>query len=364
MSSSVCQGLQSCLEPGRLTEPLVLRLKLAPPQSNSPRSAGWAGKTSVSTNDTEEPGEKSHIEENNTTTNNSSNENKKNKNIIDENGDLGGWSFIQSLTNTSDNSKEEVENEKVYVHPMVKRSSSMLSKKSLEMCTESLGCETGSDISESSDDIRSLSSETTSFLAREERSKMREIYMAKKLNPSRSFPPPLTSISGSGGVQVRPHREGGRLVLKAVAVTPCKTYFHAERGDGRLRLRLFKDNSLDFDNLATEEEEKISEKDVENGVDDDVEAEDEAAAAAEDEEEQEQEEEEEELIDYYDDDDDDDDDDEEEDSVFRGEMDGNRQNVGGEIEIEKLPRPSRCKEGGHRNKGLWNLEACNLVATS
>ncbi|KAL7226640.1 hypothetical protein ACSBR1_021687 [Camellia fascicularis] len=73
------------------------------------------------------------------------------------------------------------------------------------MCTESLGSETGSDISERSDEFTSLSlkSENTHLT---ERSKAEKF--SKKLTSSASFPPPLTSISGSDNVRVRPCREG------------------------------------------------------------------------------------------------------------------------------------------------------------
>lgn len=99
------------------------------------------------------------------------------------------------------------------------------------MCTESLGSETGSDISEEHYSFF-LSERESSDLPR--RSKCREI--GKKHNHISNFPPPLTSISRTNGVQVRPHREGGRLILKAVTVSVPMSCFKAERADGRLRL--------------------------------------------------------------------------------------------------------------------------------
>lgn len=144
----------------------------------------------------------------------------------------GGWSFLHGLDREK---KDNAENE-VYIHPLMKRSSfSTLSPKSLEMCTENLGSETGSDISESIE-------ENTCFLSEREnshdvrRSKRREII--KKHNGTSSFPPPLTSLNG---VQVRSQREGGRLILKATAITSCKSCFQTERADGRLRLSLLND---------------------------------------------------------------------------------------------------------------------------
>ncbi|CAL5437000.1 unnamed protein product [Camellia sinensis] len=306
MSSIVCQGLQSCLEP-RLIEPRVLRHKLGP--NSSSQSLPWPQRPSVLRHQQEHQ-ENSHNEEE-----------KSNKN--NNNGDLGGWSFIQALTGTSHNCKEVTEKEKVYVHPLVKLSSSTLSNKSLEMCTESLGSETGSDISERSDEITSLSlkSENTHLT---ERSKAEKF--SKKLTSSASFPPPLTSISGSDNVRVRPCREGGRLVLKAVTVAPSSTFFQTERVNGRLRLCLLNCDSYE----------------VVEGVD--------ATKAG---------------GEYYDGDgdgdgDDDDgevdgDEDDDDDEWVEG-IGGNSGNVGCEIEIGEFPRPSRCKEGGGSgNKGMSSL---------
>lgn len=199
-SSSVCQGLQSCLEP-RLIEPRVLRLKLAPPGSN------FSGST----------------------TNNHDQCDKK-----DTQKASVGWSFLQALT---DNNKTERNDNQVYVHPTVKRSSSMLSEKSLEMCTESLGSETGSNTNNNA----SESSDIDATLFRDGNNDNGNSYTncgSKRVrNKGCSFPPPLSSM---GGVHVRPHREGGRLILEAVvAASPSPLpYFHAERGDGRLRLHL------------------------------------------------------------------------------------------------------------------------------
>ncbi|XP_055830616.1 protein FANTASTIC FOUR 2 [Solanum dulcamara] len=143
--------------------------------------------------------------------------------------DIGGWSFIQDVSNP------KKDNNEVYVHPLVKRSSNTLSIKSLEMCTESLGSETGSDISES---MKEHTFETeNSHLAR--RSK------CKKHNRITNFPPPLTSI----GVQVRQYRQGGRLILKATPISSC---FKAERLNGRLRLSLWNNSEApddEYDNV-------------------------------------------------------------------------------------------------------------------
>ncbi|KAG5603351.1 hypothetical protein H5410_034721 [Solanum commersonii] len=156
---------------------------------------------------------------------------KKGNNII---GD--GWSLIQhDLCNPKkdDNYEKQV----VYVHPLVKRWSNTLSIKSLEMCTESLGSETGSDISET------IESENYS-----RPSKCGKKHTTNKTLLVAHFPPPLTSINN--GLQLRSHREGDRLILKATTITAPKSCFKAERLDGRLRLSFW--NNVDERKLLGE----------------------------------------------------------------------------------------------------------------
>nr|GMD12721.1 protein FAF-like, chloroplastic [Ipomoea batatas] len=112
-----------------------------------------------------------------------------------------------------------------YIHPLLKKSSSCcLSKHSLQICTESLGSETGSD--------------------------------------SSSFPPPLPSLANSS-VQLRSHQEGegevegSRLILEAVSI-PQRNYFHAERSHGRLLL-----TALTSPSSSHEEEEEASDEEGE-----------------------------------------------------------------------------------------------------
>ncbi|CAI9107844.1 OLC1v1007314C1 [Oldenlandia corymbosa var. corymbosa] len=235
MSSTVCQGLQSCLEP-KLAEPLILIQNLASPQISTvlPSSSTinpWPQMPNVS------PPQHDNDDNNNYYTFLDSKHQK-----TKENGSF--WSSI-----TSQNSKKPAhsESDKLYVHPLVKRSSSTLSTKSLEMCTESLGSETGSSIGESIDDLPSGPlPERFGSLGRQ-----KKIYRS-----AASYPPPLTSISGSEGVQMRPHREGGRLVLKAFSVTSSSPHFKTERSNGRLKLSL----------LRKEEEEEGNDDDFNDDV--------------------------------------------------------------------------------------------------
>ncbi|KAI3514629.1 hypothetical protein L1887_13205 [Cichorium endivia] len=203
MASVVCQGLKPSLEP-----PLIESMVLTHKSSSKPSQLHQISKTEANS-------------------------------VIDSNGERAsknnGFSFFNVLENPSSNC---VKNEEAYVHPMVKRSASTLSTMSLEMCTESLGTETGSDVSESSDEFNW---EEREKYGRLQRSKVRNFHR-KVASYRGGFPPPLTSISGSDGtVKVTPRREGGRLVIKAVSVSDCGTKFEAERTDGRLRLSLLKD---------------------------------------------------------------------------------------------------------------------------
>ncbi|KAL3827930.1 hypothetical protein ACJIZ3_016732 [Penstemon smallii] len=130
------------------------------------------------------------------------------------------------------------------------------------MCTESLGSETGNGIDSNVDEFSYLFLEKQSSLTKKQ-PKTRQNF--KKVKHSSSFPPPLTSISSSDGVQVQTHREGGRLVIKAFNSSSCGSYFQTERKNGRLKLSLPKESYLD-----SEHEEQV-EIEVEKEVVDEVE---------------------------------------------------------------------------------------------
>ncbi|ERN00967.1 hypothetical protein AMTRI_Chr04g187600 [Amborella trichopoda] len=125
--------------------------------------------------------------------------------------------------------------------PLFRRTWSSLS---LNLCTEGLGSETGSDTMSEKDYGSCLSSDsdepTSPKLSAPSRLRRAVTYpgrSARRVQGARSFPPPLTSISRRDGpcVHMRPHRVDGRLVLEAVPV-PSHNYLHAQRGNGRLRL--------------------------------------------------------------------------------------------------------------------------------
>ncbi|KAI3852802.1 hypothetical protein MKX03_028636 [Papaver bracteatum] len=153
-----------------------------------------------------------------------------------------------------------------YVHPLVKQSKSCLSLKSLEICTENLGSESGSDGYPHSDISLSDTEEEEAaaierVVAVEERSEVVKVdkikgdavnYIKKYSSPPsaarRSFPPPLKSLSnfppplkslskpGGGGIQMKTHRQDGRLILEAVSVPTSTNCFNVQRRDGRLVL--------------------------------------------------------------------------------------------------------------------------------
>ncbi|KAK4273123.1 hypothetical protein QN277_021584 [Acacia crassicarpa] len=287
-SSSVCQELQSCLtEP-----PRVLCLKLATPLE-------FPSLSQSETNPLTPP---------------NTNCEKYLKQDKNPNADRGGWTFLQSLCNKT----EKSETEKIYIHPLVKRSSSSLSSKSLEMCTESLGCETGSNGSASSIDIALFSSERNkSSLATPESDKN---CVSERSNRSVSnFPPPLSSMSKNGGVQVRPRREDGRLILEAVRTPSHPSCFEADRSNGSLRLQLLStfNHSIsgDHETVEAEEEEKEGAEEEDDDADD--------------------------VEEYWDE---------------------NNENEEDEMGMRKIPRPSRCNEKGNMSNQMHDWEPL-LVTT-
>ncbi|EAY89329.1 hypothetical protein OsI_10832 [Oryza sativa Indica Group] len=141
------------------------------------------------------------------------------------------WNMIQSQRPPVAAGKQQ-QAAAPYVHPLVRRSSSLLSQKSLEICTESLGSETGSDgfsDADGSTDRSCPASDDDSDGGAEE--------VAARASPPRAFPPPLPSLARRtvGAVQMTQDRRDGRLVVKAVPV-PSATLFRAQRCGGRLLL--------------------------------------------------------------------------------------------------------------------------------
>ncbi|KAE9585632.1 hypothetical protein Lal_00010053 [Lupinus albus] len=146
-----------------------------------------------------------------------------------------------------------------YIHPLVKKSKNTLSQKSLEICTESLGSETGSDGFSSEEDkeemeqtqlqeVEEITLQVPEFKSPTITSYSRVISMEildqkpkKHKSWHHSFPPPIPSL------HMLSHRDNGRLFIQAVVV-PSNNNFCAKREDGRLVLT-----------FANEEESKVQE---------------------------------------------------------------------------------------------------------
>ncbi|VFQ74281.1 unnamed protein product [Cuscuta campestris] len=172
----------------------------------------------------------------------------------------GGWSFIEELANNPSPTPNQME---LPVRLRMTRSLSTLSSKSLEMCTESLGSETGFDNTETIEEISSYLSQQKS---RETFVPLPPSAVSNRFPRTKTFPPPLTSSTGRGSDEVkvmRPHREGGRLVLVAISVIKPNPLFQADRTNGRLRL------SFKMANRDDEEREEDPEVGSQDGGEDD-----------------------------------------------------------------------------------------------
>ncbi|CAA0810712.1 Protein FAF-like- chloroplastic [Striga hermonthica] len=120
-----------------------------------------------------------------------------------------------------------------YVHPLVK---SRMTQRSLEICTESLGSETGSEcyFPSAEDQLHFENRAQTQKEYRYDLDPYADLRVVKyKSTPPRPLPPPLPSANRL--LQAR--REDGRLVLEAVPVSP-RNNFRAFRQEGRLVLAL------------------------------------------------------------------------------------------------------------------------------
>lgn len=199
-------------------------------------------------------------------------EQRERKGEAERSGEFNIWSSILSQKKTNSNSLTDVP----YVHPLVKRSKNSLSGKSLQICTESLGSETGSDGFSSSDDRDYFSSDGSDDDEEEhEQAEEAEMHGRKeelvavnynwaisRKSPPRSFPPPLTSISHHDRPCLRmiPGRKDGRLVVEAVPA-PSLHYLHAQRQGGRLYLSFINSASVNEthikSNLESEDDKEV-----------------------------------------------------------------------------------------------------------
>ncbi|CAH8361640.1 unnamed protein product [Eruca vesicaria subsp. sativa] len=149
------------------------------------------------------------------------------------------WSFLESITNSSSDDKDK-KTLLPYVHSPSSRRT--LSDESLALCTESLGSETGSDVINDQDFLSvTTESETRTTISRSSR-------QDRKRNTMASLPPPLTSMRGLDSIQVKSHRENGRLVMTAMQPLPRDRCLQ-DRSNGCVRLAILIDSD---DHIETE----------------------------------------------------------------------------------------------------------------
>ncbi|XP_010312347.1 protein FAF-like, chloroplastic [Solanum lycopersicum] len=160
-----------------------------------------------------------------------------------------------------------------YIHPLVKRSTSSLSEKSLETCTENLGSENGSDGFSSytpseNGDVDEEKHDHHHYHYRHHQycsqfiEELRAVKYKNSKRSSSSFPPPITSLAigdNKPSIQMQSRRQDGRLILEVVSIPP-RYHFHAHRHDGRLLLTLV-DNSTSTLSLEQEMEDNDEEFD-------------------------------------------------------------------------------------------------------
>ncbi|KAF2562619.1 hypothetical protein F2Q70_00014495 [Brassica cretica] len=241
------QGFQS----SQLNEPWALRLRLSSPTPHFSQPLAL----------------KSHLlDSSNAKDTQNSNDDKP---AASSGPDSSSWSFLQSLSSGSSSSSSlskttSSEKEKTYVQRP--SSSRTLSDESLALCTENLGSETGSDVTDVEDlfllSLSDLQTKKLDVTTTETRT-----LKIKKGCPS-DLPPPLTSMRGSQCIQMRPHREDGRLVMTATKAPPLNRCFQADRSNGRLRLSILKDSDENVENeevkIETEENEEHEDEDEED----------------------------------------------------------------------------------------------------
>lgn len=223
------QGFQSYLE-SQLNEPRALRLRLSSPNPHFSQPFGFALK--------------SHLLD-------SPQNRQDDKPLASSDSDSDsstGWSFLQSISSGSSTKTTSSDKEKTYVQ----RPSSCrtLSDQSLALCTENLGSESGSDVTDV-EDLFSLDVQTKKL--EETRTETKPLKSRKRNVSPSDLPPLLTTMRGFQCIQMKPHREDGRLVMTATKAPPRNGCFQADRSNGRLRLSILKDS----DEFVENQEETI-----------------------------------------------------------------------------------------------------------
>ncbi|CAH8259526.1 unnamed protein product [Arabidopsis lyrata] len=225
----------------------------------------------------------------------------------------GSWSFLESLSNSSSNDKEK-KTLSLFQSPSARRT---LSDESLALCTESLGSETGSDIIREDEDMFSISSKLQTMETRTTSTTSSPSRQDMKRNTMASLPPPLASMRGFDCIEVKSHRENGRLVITATRPPPRNRCLQ-DRSNGCVRLAILIDSDDHIETETKEEEEETIET-VRNT--------------------------------------------EEEIPVYEEEVEEKKEEEIKVKSVEKAQRSRRCIEGDRENRGFLNWESL-CVATS
>ncbi|XP_045810981.1 protein FANTASTIC FOUR 3-like [Trifolium pratense] len=243
MAAIMFHSLPSCID-SQLVESRLHNLRLPSPKPLTSHSVDLSFKTCFW-----ESNIKPHFEQNLTKIE-----------TIKSNLNEDSWSSIQSLSKS--NSSQGLK-ENTYVHPNVKLPWHKLSPKSLELCTENLGNETGCNISEYSIDLLSSTNLARDNLEKKEERKNSRQNLRGEMR-TKNFPPPLKSMRGSESVRVKPHRENGRLVIELTKVPSSASCFQADRSNGRLRLSFW--NDTEVQSHSKEDKSQECEEEFENEI--------------------------------------------------------------------------------------------------
>ena len=161
-------------------------------------------------------------------------------------------SWLETISNSSSDEKDK-KTLLPYVHSPSSRRT--LSDESLALCTESLGSETGSDVI-NDQDLFSVTSELQTTETRT--TTTRTSRQDRKRNMMASLPPPLTSMRGLDSIQVKSHRENGRLVMTAMKPLPRNRCLQ-DRSYGCVRLAILIDSNGHIETETREGEEETVE---------------------------------------------------------------------------------------------------------
>ncbi|CAH9080585.1 unnamed protein product [Cuscuta europaea] len=157
--------------------------------------------------------------------------------------DDDGWSSIQTLSSNA-------------IASRVRRHKSpcrRMSEKSLAMCTEILGSETGVDFIDNDLLSSLISSHTPLSMQQDDKLIKKSSNMKKRNSRNNNFPPPLSTIRGATSLHLTSRREGGKLEIMAAEVPSRNSFREVDSSNGRLKLFYFSDNETNMEGSENEE---------------------------------------------------------------------------------------------------------------